>query len=183
MSVRVFIAFLCLSLCLCCAGMGQAAEEKEPGGKAMQGQPWAFGASESRKDALWQRSVNAHDMHDKAMPDSKPHMHGVDTRKGIDSALQGRQKHGKKDELGVSWEREKSGWRNDANARRTPDEYVPVESRHHVRAYADVDASEDLNISVGPELIVKDSQANPYSGKSEQPDSAVGMGMQFQLGF
>ena len=183
MNVRVFIAFLCLCLCVCCAGMGQAAEKKVPGEKAMQGQPWAFGASQSRNDALWQRSVNAHDMHDQATPDSKAQMHGVDTRKGIDSALQGQRKHGKKDDVGVSWKRERSNWRTDSTVARTPDEHVPVESRHHVRAYADVDAGDDLNVSVGPELIVRDGQASPHTGKSDQPDSALGMGMQFQLGF
>ena len=180
MLLRFLLATLCLSVSLC-AGTGQAAGKKGMHSRGEQGQPWAFGESASRNDALWQRSVNAQEMHEQATPDTGPR--SMDTRKGIDSALQGQQKHGKKDGLGVSWEREKSGWRTDANAKRTPDEYVPVESRHHVRAYAGVEAGEDLNISVGPELIVRDSQTTPYSGKSEQPDSSVGMGMQFQLGF
>ena len=180
-------AIVAFFACLC-VNVGLAADTKtgKAEQKALQGQPWAFGVSESRKDALWQQSVKAHEMHDKATPDTpaQPGTDSVDTTKGIDSALQGQQKRrGKKDELGVSWEREKQGWHSGAKALHTPDEHLPVDSRHHVRAFADVEAGDNLNINVGPELIVKDNQKSPYTGKSEQPDSSVGMGMQFQLGF
>jgi hypothetical protein len=57
-----------------------------------------------------------------------------------------------------------------------------MQSRHVVRAYADVDAGDDLNVSVGPELILKDEQRE-RTAANKQPDSALGMGMQFKLGF
>jgi len=45
-----------------------------------------------------------------------------------------------------------------------------------------VDAGDDLNVSVGPELILKDEQRE-RAAANKQPDSALGMGMQFKLGF
>jgi hypothetical protein len=57
-----------------------------------------------------------------------------------------------------------------------------MQGKRVIRAFADVDAGEDLSINVGPELILKDEQARQDSS-STQPDSAVGMGMHFKLDF
>ena len=57
-----------------------------------------------------------------------------------------------------------------------------MQSRHVVRAYADVDAGDDLSIRVGPELILKDEQRE-RANANKQPESALGLGMQFKLDF
>ena len=147
-------------------------------GKGLHGQPWAFGASQSREDALWQRSVNPHDMQHRATPDSKPHTIG----EGLDQ-LKPKRAAGKKDNVGLSWDRRNGGWRSSASPN-TPDEHLPVESEHRVRAFADVPAGDGLDIKMGPEVIVKDGKETPYSSKrNETPKSSVGMGMQFKLDF
>ena len=62
-----------------------------------------------------------------------------------------------------------------------PQEFAPFTSLP-VRAFADVDAGDNLNVRVGPELILKDEQRE-RAGANKQPESALGMGMQFKLGF
>lgn len=186
--MRLRIGRAALPFCLCLllgAGLtagpvqqAQAADAARSKNKGVHGQPWAFGVSQSREDALWQSSVSADDMQHRATPDSPPHV--VD-----DAAGQPRQKRaaGKKDNIGLSWDRQKGGWRSSA-APNTPDEHLPVESEHHVRAYADVPAGDGLDIKMGPEIIVRDGKETPYTGKhNEDPKSSVGMGMQFKLDF
>lgn len=193
MNARLAALLCALLLFGCLAGTATLAADAGTTGahkqKGIKTQSWKFGASESRKDALWRRSVNPREMRDRATPGSKPKVpdNSVDTTGSIDSALQGQRTSGKthhKDGLGMSWKREKSDWHSHPNTLHEPDESLPVQSRHRVRAFADMDAGDDLNISVGPELILKDRQGSPYAtSKTEQPDSSVGMGMQFELGF
>ena len=151
----------------------------------MHAKPWAFGSSQEGRDALWQQGVNAEHLKKRAIPHKESDPPALDTSKGIDSALSDKKnlKKHKRDDLGVSWDRERTAWNSAPNAHQDPDERVAVESRHRVRAFADVETSEDLSISVGPELILKDKQNAPYAGHSDQPDSSVGMGMQFKLDF
>lgn len=159
----------------------QAADASQTKGKGLHGQPWAFGTSQSREDALWQRSVNAHDLQDKATPDNPLHKAGA----LADTPPQGQRKQarGKKDNIGLSWDRQKGGWRSNGSPN-TPDEHFPIESEHRVRAFADVPAGDDLHVKMGPEVIVKDGKETPYTGKhNTDPKSAVGMGMQFKLDF
>lgn len=64
-----------------------------------------------------------------------------------------------------------------------PDEILVRDRQHVVRAFADVEPTDDLSIRVGPELILKDEQHAAESAGSSQPDSALGLGMQFKLDF
>ena len=64
-----------------------------------------------------------------------------------------------------------------------PDEILVRDRQHVVRAFADVEPVDDLSIRVGPELILKDEQHAAESAGSSQPDSALGLGMQFKLDF
>ena len=64
-----------------------------------------------------------------------------------------------------------------------PDEVLVRDRQHVVRAFADVEPADDLSIRVGPELILKDEQHAAESAGSSQPDSALGVGMQFKLDF
>ncbi|MBD5538931.1 MAG: hypothetical protein HDQ94_02890, partial [Desulfovibrio sp.] len=125
--------------------------------------------------------------------------HGaMDTESGIDRALAAAQamadaeaaeaakgQHAKpKGSLGMSMKNSTTTWNvTPMREAMRPDE-VLVRDRHHVlRAFADVEPTEDLSIRVGPELILKDEQHGAESAGSSQPDSALGLGMQFKLDF
>lgn len=64
-----------------------------------------------------------------------------------------------------------------------PDEILVRDRQHVVRAFADLEPTDDLSIRVGPELILKDEQHGAESAGASQPDSALGLGMQFKLDF
>ena len=106
----------------------------------------------------------------------------VNTSKGINSALSHAEKSKKKSALALSVDDESSPWRESVTSDKTPDENLSMESRHVVRAYADTEVSEDMNIGLGPELILRNEQRERPSN-NKQPDSVLGMGMQFKLGF
>ena len=106
----------------------------------------------------------------------------VNTSKGIDSALSHAEKSKKKSALALSVDDESSPWRESVTSDKTPDENLSMESRHVVRAYADTEVSEDMNIGLGPELILRNEHRERPSN-NKQPDSVLGMGMQFKLGF
>lgn len=154
--------------------------------KSLHGSAWAFGQSDDRDAAIWRQGTPVRHLHERAVKDAGLKKKAMNTTPGIDSALDeaaGKKKK-KKSGLGVSVENETATWRErlpTESAR--PDESLPLESRHVVRAFADVDAGEDLSISVGPELILKDEQNRDHSANNSQPDSALGLGMQFKLDF
>ena len=106
----------------------------------------------------------------------------VNTSKGIDSALSHAEKSKKKSALALSVDDESSPWRESVTSDKTPDENLSMESRHVVRAYADTEVSEDMNIGLGPELILRNEHRERPSN-NKQPDSVLGMGMQFKLDF
>lgn len=86
--------------------------------------------------------------------------------------------------VGVSMQDSTSTW-NVTPMRESmrPDE-VKARDRHHVlRAFAGVSSGDNLSISVGPELTLKDEQNCAESAGASQPDSALGLGMQFKLDF
>jgi hypothetical protein len=140
--------------------------------------PWVFGKSADRNAAIWREGVRAQNLHKQATPQKS-----VDTDSAIERALDAAKSPESQKPLGISIKKEKTDWREplpDDIAR--PDENVPRESRHVVRALADVKASENLSINVGPELILKDQQ-HQAGNTDRQPDSALGMGMGFKLDF
>lgn len=173
----------------------------------LHGQAWAFGASEDRNAAIWQRGVRATTLKQRAVSSAARGAFGgaaaprkgqaagaMDTGRGIDRALstarsqtdsrEGTRGARAKGGLGLSMENETTTW-NVTPMREAvrPDEVLARDSRHVVRAFADVEPTDDLSISVGPELILKDEQRGAESAGASQPDSALGLGMQFKLDF
>ncbi len=159
---------------------GKATRNKQ----GLHGRSWAFGHSSDRNAAIWRDGVASEDLHDRAVSGALEKK-AVNTAKGISRALSGStQARGKKNPLGISMESEVSTWREPLPADGArPDEVLPLESRHVVRAYADVTAGEDLSISVGPELILRDEQTRERNSNASQPESVLGMGMQFKMDF
>lgn len=150
--------------------------------KSLHGSVWAFGQSGDRDAALWREGMPAQNLRARAVGGKK----AMNTAPGIDNALNVANENEKKPRggLGISVENEISTWRERLPAEGArPDECLPLEKRHVVRAFADVEAADDLSISVGPELIIRDEQNREHSAGNSQPDSALGLGMQFKLDF
>ncbi|MDD4701328.1 MAG: hypothetical protein PHI96_03825 [Desulfovibrio sp.] len=147
---------------------------------------WDFSEGSSRE--TWQnQGMPGNNLQGRAvgspMPTNIVPEKAVNTSKGIDSALNHAEKtHKKKSAIALSVEDESSSWREGGTSNMTPDENLSMESRHVVRAYADTVVSDDLNIGLGPELILRNEQRERPSN-NKQPDSVLGMGMQFKLDF
>ena len=156
---------------------------KEKSSKGIHAPAWAFGSASQSREA-WREGASTSDLQNRAVGDEAPKDNSINTASGINSALKSANaKNERKNGLALSVGQEESGWRKKSQLEpESADENVPMQSRHVVRAYADVDAGDDLNVSVGPELILKDEQRE-RTAANKQPDSALGMGMQFKLGF
>ena len=147
---------------------------------AVHARAWTFREGSSL-DAWQAQGTPADNRHSRAVAPAGGK--AVDTAKGIDSALNAASgAHKNKSALALSVEDESSSWREPGPGCITPDENLSMESRHVVRAYADTTVGDDLSIGLGPELILRNEQRErPSSNK--QPDSALGLGMQFKLDF
>lgn len=194
---------------------GTARPGHTPASGALHGQPWAFGQSSDRKDALWQRGVPAQSLKRRAVrgvapqpgrqraargdarnrtsspPATVDRSGAMNTDSGIERALSdaeggaaSRSGQTQRAGLGMSMANETSTWcvTPGRDALR-PDETRARDSRHVLRAFAGVEPNDDLSIHVGPELILKDEQHSAESAGASQPDSALGLGMQFKLDF
>ena len=143
---------------------------------------WSFGQSLERGESIWKKGVGAAEIKQKALPNKNSNI--VDTRKGIDKAVNNAIKNPPSRSLGLSMEKEDSHWRSDPAANNPHiDENMARDRKRVFRAYADVRGGEDWNITVGPELILKDDQYGEASANSSEPDSALGLGMKFHYDF
>lgn len=152
---------------------------------SLHAREWTFSEGSSR-DAWQLQGMPASNLQGRAVgsPVPKDIAPGqvVNTSKGIDSALSQAEKSKKKGALALSVDDESSPWRESVTSSVSPDENLSMESRHVVRAYADTEVNEDMNIGLGPELILRNEHRERPSN-NKQPDSVLGMGMQFKLDF
>lgn len=156
----------------------------------MHGESWAFGQSASREDALWKKGVEGETLHHRATGGGQT-APALGNTSSIEASLRRETERRKKDEdrrrrggLGMSLDTDDSVWRPQTpTAPGKPDETLSIGgSRHTLRAFGDV-RSDDLSISVGPEITLKDKDNSGHFAHSEEPDSAIGMGMRFSLDF
>lgn len=154
-----------------------------------EGSPFAFGQSSGRGDPLWTRGEEGGSIGRSSVAPEAGAQRG---EKAIEEALAAarRQQQGESARLsgsyGLKVRKEDSTWHEDPVHERSPeaDEGLNLESRHVLGAYAGMKAGEDLSISVGPELILKDDRKKMDNiVSSDGPDSALGLGMQFKLDF
>lgn len=149
----------------------------------LHGQEWAFGHSETRNETIWKNGVDGGLLHKRARPQISPEK-GADTSGGIDRALEEAEKKGVKGSVGMSMGQQSSAWRSGpAQPGAHPDENLYRNRRSVVRAFADVKAGDDLNISVGPELILKNDANTNETAQENQPDASLGIGMKFKYDF
>lgn len=152
---------------------------------SLHAREWTFSEGSSR-DAWQLQGMPASNLQGRAVGSPVPKDiapgQAVNTSKGIDSALSQAEKSKKKGALALSVDDESSPWRESVTSGVSPDENLSMESRHVVRAYADTEVNEDMNIGLGPELILRNEHRERPSN-NKQPDSVLGMGMQFKLDF
>lgn len=142
---------------------------------------WSFGDANSSRKA-WTSGIPAENLHRKALGEQARRSNSVNTATGISNALDTAAKKNRADGLHLNIDQESTSWRGQHLPGHTsPDEHLPLESRHVVRALADVEAAEDLSISLGPKLILKNENQGRFADKS--PDTELGMSMQFKLDF
>ena len=88
-------------------------------------------------------------------------------------------------ELQFSYDNEKRNWsaRPLNQGPSGSDEGLGLHEEHRLRAFTRLDDDQDLDISAGPELILKDQKHSSTVNSSKQPDSELGVGMRFTYGF
>lgn len=86
--------------------------------------------------------------------------------------------------LQFSYDQTKASWSSSPKDNVLPnDENLGISEEHHLRAHTHLDQSENLDITAGPELIVKDRKLNPSLKSSNRVDSELGVGMRFNYKF
>jgi len=175
------ILVMCAVAVFLCPDFAASAGQAKKLEKQMHGQAWAFGKSASRNDVLWHKGVNADAVSRRAVP-KKNTFKSVDTSGGIARALDAAEKKKRSGNLGVSMGNQSSSWKVNPNAMRA-DEFKPRDKHHILRAYADMKAGDDLDIKIGPELILRDEYAAEERAHEKQPDSSLGVGMRFKYDF
>ncbi len=157
-------------------------QRKEKASKSIHAPAWVFGDGTKSSEA-WSQGTNTSELKKRAVGESPSSDKPVNTTASINSALDRAQaKDAHKGGLGLSVGQDDSNWRKKGQHEIEADENLPMQSRHVLRAYADVDAGDDLSIKVGPELILKDEQRERTTS-NKQPESALGLGMQLKLDF
>lgn len=109
----------------------------------------------------------------------------MNTQNAIDKALSDAADSAPRGAYGLSMSKEDTTWKEyPGHDRERPDECISLDSRHVLRAYAGVETGNDMSINVGPELILKNEHNRMANvANSDQPDSALGLGMHFKLDF
>lgn len=133
---------------------------------------WVFGQSVDRNAPIWSKGKTGKSFEPK---NKKPKNKEI---------VDGERKSGIRSSLGLDVTDESAAWKVTPSQKNTrADELKLRENRHILGAYADVEAGDDLNIRVGPELILKDESHGEESAYSNQPDSSLGLGMKFKYDF
>lgn len=149
---------------------------------------WTFGAD--AQSARWRRGISGAELQHKAV---------IKGKKAAASAVKANRKKANGDGgsvrsagagpeqsmsgVAVSWERDITTWQPETPTRiRQAGEVFSLHQRHIVRAQARA-GDRNASVSVGPEFILKDERENALAKDPHIPDSTVGVGMQFMVGF
>ncbi len=143
-----------------------------PDKASVHAKPWAFGKSSDRNLPIWAKGKAGNSL----IPGEKK------MQKKIEEDIS--EEHKIKSSLGLGFQEESASWKVTPSQKDIhPDEMKVRENRHVLGAYADVEPVEDLNIRLGPELIIKDEMHGDESAYTNQPDSTWGLGMKFKYDF
>ncbi|MBQ7456685.1 MAG: hypothetical protein IJS54_03660 [Desulfovibrio sp.] len=84
------------------------------------------------------------------------------------------------------YDTERTSWNAPPTAKKRlkPDETIGIHEQHRIRAHTHLTDSKNLDITAGPELILKNTPQRPaIDSTTSQPDSELGLGMQFHYKF
>lgn len=147
---------------------------------SIHAQPWAFGQSSDRANNLWKLGVDGQAISRKKKIQNSPQSF---TGKMQNSKIQVDSPQ-TKPKVGLEMQTNSGSWSVTPDQKSIrPDEEKTRDQQHVFRAFAGVEAGDDFNISFGPELILRDDEHTAESANSDQPDSALGLGMRFKLDF
>lgn len=142
--------------------------------KSREKSAWIFGQSKDRGAPIWKKGIEGASL-DKGRRAKK--------RNQKDAA--GAEKKGEKERImNFSARNEYGEWRVTPDQKDiNPDERIARDRRRVLRAFADVKPAPDLSVSIGPELILKDENRASERANAKQPDSELGLGMEFIFDF
>lgn len=176
-----FLKLVIISIALIfCSSLGALADDESDHGKkftvgdqnGVHAEPWIFGQSIDRNAPIWAKGKTG-----KSLAPKKK-------QRETKGAVADKPRSGIRSSLGLSVKDESATWKvTPSQKNMRADELKLRENRHIVGAYADVEAGNDFNIRVGPELILKDESHGEESAYSNQPDSSLGLGMKFKYDF
>ena len=149
---------------------------------------WAFGSD--TQAARWQRGISGAELRHKAVvvkgKTAAPAARAGGEKPAGDSGRvrsAGAGPDQPTSGVALSWERDITTWQPEAPTKiRQAGEVFSLHQRHIVRAQARA-GDKNASVSVGPEFILKDDRGNAVAKDPHSPDSAVGFGMQFMMGF
>jgi len=148
--------------------------------KSIHARPWAFDIPAKSDVRPWQHGESTKTLQEKAVI-GKDGEKMVYTSSTIDNTLQ--KANEQSGRMGLSIRNESSSLRESLRSDAVNSAENPTRTgRHMVGAFVDVRSGDDLSIRLGPELILKDKQSLERSD-GNQPDSAIGLDMQFKLDF
>lgn len=143
---------------------------------------WAFGRGTHASQNRGSRGMSADELQRRAVPTHGAHAHhGKAQDAPLDAAAV--KERAARGGMGLSWKDEGDAWRSDPDSKIRPDEGRMLENRHRIGAYAEVE-DHDVRFKAGPEIIIKDEKsASSHAINKDQPNSALGLGMQLEFGF
>lgn len=187
-------AALLLALSLCAAPALAARASGTPGPRRPPppapdpASGWSFGEDNGR-EARWSRGISGAALRHRAVvreaaamtasPDAASQAAG----RGRARAAQASPPGEALSPVVLSWERDTATWHPEASARiRQAGEVFSLHERHIVRAQARV-GDRNASLSIGPEVILRDDNDRAIAKDPHSPESAVGIGMRFWIGF
>ena len=168
-------------------------------GASLKSGAWYMdGAPRAGRGAVWEQGISMQSLSRKRVAGGSGigATGGVNTQKGIDSALEEISAYERQPANGsalglnkpgvpqLKVTTEESSWRNPVTAPTRVGQEVMTTRRNVVGAYADVVKSDDLHVTVGPELHVPDTETGLiHLAPQQQDSSALGVGMKWQWDF
>lgn len=159
---------------------------------AVQGTPrpetsgWAFGVD--TQAARWRQGISGAELQHKAVAGrgrtSAVASQTGDAGRGDDGRVRSSSGPDRVSSgVALSWERDITTWQPETPTRiRQAGEVFSLHQRHIVRAQARA-GDRNASVSVGPEVIIKDDNEKALAKDPHSPDSAIGFGMRFMVGF
>ncbi len=141
---------------------------------------WTFGAD--AQSSRWRQGISGAELQHKAVVARGKKAAAPATKAGgVRSAGDGPDQP--TSGVALSWERDITTWQPEAPTKiRQAGEIFSLHQRHIVRAQARA-GDKNASVSVGPEFILKDDRENALAKDPHIPESTVGFGMQFMMGF